>query len=306
MPYDVVAYEADDLAMALSESEEGLFHRMMRRSWMNGSIPADLTLLASVCRTHPSRLKKAWIKIAPLWQAHPTLPGRLINSKQERERAWVEQKTNSAKHSAEERWKQQKEKEIADANALRTQSERNASPSPPRPLPVPESNTENNSSPIVSPPTEKLGGHHDAAGEHFRSRCLELTGAPYVFARQDFVQLATLRKGFGISSGADPPGWEDAVTNYFASPLGQISLADLANPKRYAIFKNSALDEFKKPINHRGNGNGRQPKTKSELNREASERILARFDQQDREREQRDDHGGDADRVHGAVVAPDS
>ena len=44
MPYDVVAYEADDLAMQLSESEEGLFHRMLRRAWMNGSIPSDLKL----------------------------------------------------------------------------------------------------------------------------------------------------------------------------------------------------------------------------------------------------------------------
>lgn len=86
MPYDVVAYEADDLAMQLSEAEEGLFHRMLRRSWMNESIPSDLKELRHICRTSLNRLKKAWVKIEPLWKPHPSRPGRLINLKQESER----------------------------------------------------------------------------------------------------------------------------------------------------------------------------------------------------------------------------
>jgi len=133
MPYDVVAYESDDLAMQLNECEEGLFHRMLRRSWMNGSIPADLVQLARIIRTPYLRLKRAWVRISPLWIAHDSLPGRLINLKQEAERAWVVAKSGRNSQAANERWKAHKTKETADANALPSQSERNASPSPPLP-----------------------------------------------------------------------------------------------------------------------------------------------------------------------------
>lgn len=130
MPYDVVAYEADDLAMQLSESEEGLFHRMLRRAWMNGSIPSDMVELSRVCRTHATRLKKAWIRISPLWVPHDALPGRLVNSKQERERVWVDTKRETNRHIAENRWKALRDKRNDNANAERTQSERSTSPSP--------------------------------------------------------------------------------------------------------------------------------------------------------------------------------
>lgn len=200
MPYDVVAYEADDLAMQLNEAEEGLFHRMLRRSWMNGSIPSEFNALASICRTHPARLKKAWNRIEPLWKPHPSLPGRLINTKQENERAWVGAKAESARKSAVSRWGSQGEqnqssdsleksaprdlfthanhaatvnshkplrnKKKADANALPTQSERNASPSPSPspsldPVPIHISNTES----IPIPPHSPVSTGQKAAEE---------------------------------------------------------------------------------------------------------------------------------------------
>jgi len=131
MPYDVVAYEADDLAMQLTETEEGLFHRMLRRSWMNGSIPADLQALADICRTTRRKLEKAWPRLGPLWHESPDLPGRLINAKQEQERIFVEEKRKRATESAKNRWgKRNKTLNNADANALPTQSERNAFPIP--------------------------------------------------------------------------------------------------------------------------------------------------------------------------------
>lgn len=129
MPYDVVAYEADDLAMQLSETEEGLFHRMLRRSWMNGSIPADLAALADICRTTRRKLEKAWPKLSPLWAEDLENPGRLKNTKQERERFFVEEKRKRASASAKIKWsKDHKTNDIDDANAMRTQCERNASP----------------------------------------------------------------------------------------------------------------------------------------------------------------------------------
>jgi hypothetical protein len=100
----------------------------------------------------------------------------------------------------------------------------------------------------------------DLASDHFAAKSLELTGSPYVAEAADFVMLAKLRKAFGTPAREKPPGWDDATDHYFSSPLGQYSLADLANPKRYAVFKNSALDQFNKPIHHanRSNGNGQR------------------------------------------------
>lgn len=136
------------------------------------------------------------------------------------------------------------------------------------------SNTEKSPNPIVSPPAEKRGGRIDHAAEHFRARCLELTGAPYEFQRQDFVHLASLRKAYPVGASETPPGWDDAVTNYFGSPLSKYTIADLC--VRYAVFRNSALDGFNKPIAHcnRGNGNGL---TKQERNQQAAQRLRSRW-----------------------------
>jgi hypothetical protein len=139
MPYDVVAYEADEKAMLLSPEQEGFFHRLLRKAWMNGSIPDDLDQLTILTRAiSKSRFHKAWAEIQHLWVAHPSLPGRLINEKLEKERNFCKAKSVSAHDSAEFRWaKYRKNKEEDHANALRTQSERNASP----PLPIPSSSS---------------------------------------------------------------------------------------------------------------------------------------------------------------------
>lgn len=350
MPYDVVAYEADELAMQLSESEEGLFHRMLRRAWMNGSIPDNLDTLASICRTRPSTMKKAWVRIAPLWKGKEDDPGRLINSKQESERAYkasYSAKKSASGHlgneiksqmNAEKRRMRMKEarakgthtqaeweylKELTDnrcvkcgtdeynverdhvlpvyqggsdsieniqplcarcnakkgpesidyvtpsirfALCVRARNDASPSPSPPRPL----SNTEDNSSILNRPQAEKqpAARPRDLAMDFFTGRFHEHTGIPYGIETADAVQLARLRKNCSTPSLEQPPDWESAVKNYFASPLSQYSLADLANLKRYAVFKNSALDSYNKPINHKGNGNGQRQIESKEQSRE--------------------------------------
>lgn len=89
MPYDVVAYEADENAMLLTPEQEGLFHRLLRRSWMNGSIPDDVEKCAVICRVTKLQMKRNWDAIRPLW-VKSSIPGRLVNAKQESEREWKE------------------------------------------------------------------------------------------------------------------------------------------------------------------------------------------------------------------------
>lgn len=137
MPYDVVAYEADELARALDPWQEGIFHRMLRLSWMNGSVPADLDQLAVLCRVRPSSLKKAWPKLACLWDACEHDAQRLRNKKQENERFFLESKRAVNRKNKKDYWDSLKSKENADRNVEGTLNERSTSqPSPSQPIPV--------------------------------------------------------------------------------------------------------------------------------------------------------------------------
>jgi len=78
MPYDVVAFETDENALALTSQEEGIFHRMMRKAWINGSVPADLTELAQLCRERPSTIRKAWPQLSKMWVPMSGNPSRLV------------------------------------------------------------------------------------------------------------------------------------------------------------------------------------------------------------------------------------
>lgn len=104
------------------------------------------------------------------------------------------------------------------------------------------------------PPAEKRGGQPDAAADLFSDQHKKLLGTAYVYGTKDFVHLSDLRKANGLGARASPQGWDVAVMNYFGSPLGCWTLADLA--KRFPAFLNSPLDRYGKPVKHIGNANG--------------------------------------------------
>lgn len=94
---------------------------------------------------------------------------------------------------------------------------------------------------VNSPPSAQ------ALARIFDEAFLAAINCPYVSKSADFVQLNKLQKSL---AGKD---WEltevrfrQAVANYFASELGQFTLADLA--VRFASFHHSPLDRFGKPI----------------------------------------------------------
>jgi uncharacterized protein YdaU (DUF1376 family) len=134
MPYDVVAYEADEAARLLDPWEEGVFHRMLRLAWMNGSIPADIRELAELCRVRPSSLRKAWIKLSHFWQADPSNPSRLRNKKQESERVFLELKRDAARRAGKLSAKARTTKKNQSTTVQRPFNDRSTPlPSPPLP-----------------------------------------------------------------------------------------------------------------------------------------------------------------------------
>jgi hypothetical protein len=70
---------------------------------------------------------------------------------------------------------------------------------------------------------------------------------PYESKRADFVRYNAWKK---LDAGlTDDALFEKAVSNYLASPQGQYTFADLVH--RFAVFRNSALDRFGKPVESR-------------------------------------------------------
>lgn len=158
MPYDVVAYEADENARHLSLAEEGAFHRMLRLAWMNGSVPADLKALAELIHCRPSSLRKMWPNLSKLWANDDADPSRLRNKKQEKERIFLESKRDVARDNANLRWNKKKTKENRNAKAMQLQCKGIAS----HPIPsLPITNTISISS-TVDTDVLALGEHKNA------------------------------------------------------------------------------------------------------------------------------------------------
>ncbi len=144
MPYDVVAFENDEYAFALSVEEEGIFHRMLRKAWMNGTVPADLNELAYLCRINPRTMRKAWPKLEKLWTPVEGNSSRIFSKKLESERKFLEYKRNLAQCAGKASAKARQIKETASTDVQHTSSTSLPSPSLPN-----KRDTEEEKPPIV-------------------------------------------------------------------------------------------------------------------------------------------------------------
>ena len=103
---------------------------MLRKAWLNGSVPADLNELAYLCRVNPRTMRKVWPQLAPMWIGMDGNSSRIISKKLESERKFLEDKRKFAQDSANARWKHKKINESDDATALLY-----SNASPPHPIP---------------------------------------------------------------------------------------------------------------------------------------------------------------------------
>lgn len=108
---------------------------------------------------------------------------------------------------------------------------------------------------------------YEAFAEHYQ----QAYGCPYQNKKQDFIQLADCQKKGGDWLTADR--WLIALGNYFASPLGNHTLADLS--VRFGTFFRSALDRYGKPVATVSTGLSQ----KTQGNLAAAQNFLARHGQ---------------------------
>jgi hypothetical protein len=84
-------------------SEFGLYQFALNHAWDFGSIPSDLRELARVLRQPYRDVLKAWPKVSTCW-AENGEPGRLVNERQEIERAKAIEKSKKATKSVRTRY----------------------------------------------------------------------------------------------------------------------------------------------------------------------------------------------------------
>lgn len=290
----------------LDNREQGIYRNLIDECWVSGTITSDPEILARFVREPIDYFSIVWAKIRRKF--HKIGDGsRLFNPRleEDRRRLMLNAKFNKkrASKAGKARWNKSNAEKSVDASSIvqasfehafeqcQTQTHIGNIPSL-----KDSSNLDTNISPINSPAEKRPGRPRDLAADCFSSKCRELTNVPYVPEGGDFVMLAKLRKAYNVPSRQLPPEWEQACQNYFASPLGQYSLADLANLKRYAVFRNSAVDQFNKPLSHANRSNNGH-KTKDARTFAAIRQVSLALDRQDGGGEQRGDRAGDSSRV---------
>lgn len=98
-PFYVDDFDEDPHVLAMTLGEVGLYLLALNESWKRGSIPSNPKELAVLIRRPASEVKKSWLKVLPCWIENG-MPGRLINPRQERERAIAAQRSENASRSA--------------------------------------------------------------------------------------------------------------------------------------------------------------------------------------------------------------
>ncbi len=137
--------------------------------------------------------------------------------------------------------------------------EKSSGATPESPFPIPEQEQEyRTGKPPLPPFAEKRERPRDGAADLFASSYQENIGNPYGWNGGDFPQLAKLRKRLGLAGTTTPDSWEEALLNYFATPLKAFSLQHFA--AEFDTFKNSPLDRFNRPVNHVNGGSNGKPR----------------------------------------------
>ncbi len=104
--------EGDDFySLTLTNEELGIYHRLLNRAWLNDGITSDMDVLAVFCRLSRERFDEVWKKISKRWVLSPRDENKLVNPRQEEERAAAKLKSENNKRDG-------------NANATRTRTER--------------------------------------------------------------------------------------------------------------------------------------------------------------------------------------
>lgn len=116
-------FDTDESARLMDIREAGLYLYCLNHAWINEGLPSDPEEISRALRVGRQDFNAAWPRVSKCFILRA---GRLINQRQEEERDDAISKGNSNSKSANLRWARKRERDLAEANAMRTQCERNA------------------------------------------------------------------------------------------------------------------------------------------------------------------------------------
>lgn len=122
--------DTDENVKAMTDQEFGFYFRCLSHAWLNDGIPADLKRLSLVMGRSHEYVEGLWPAVAPCWVAHPLKNERLINRKQEEQRAASIRIGEARRDAANARWAE-KRAHKSNARTLHVESQ-------PEPEPYPE------------------------------------------------------------------------------------------------------------------------------------------------------------------------
>ena len=120
-PFYPADFFGDENVRLMDPYEIGVYLMLLCHQWQQGSIPADLEILAKLLRLPIEGVKSAWPAISPCFTVSGE-EGRLVQPRLQKERQRSLERGEQAKKAAATRWSGR------NADALPTHSDRNAEP----------------------------------------------------------------------------------------------------------------------------------------------------------------------------------
>lgn len=94
-PHYVYDFDESPRVLGMNLAEVGLYQLSLDEAWKRGSIPDNAGELAILIRKKPAEVRKAWPKVRECFHENGN-PGRLVNERQEIERAKAQEKSRKA------------------------------------------------------------------------------------------------------------------------------------------------------------------------------------------------------------------
>jgi uncharacterized protein YdaU (DUF1376 family) len=123
---------SDENVRMMSLQERGAYITLLSLCWIEGSLPADPSMLARLCGTPVAAFRRLWPALERCFRLVPTDPSRLVHPRLERERekqsAFRGRQTDASdsrwgEHRRDQQGKLARKTRLADARALGTHSE---------------------------------------------------------------------------------------------------------------------------------------------------------------------------------------
>lgn len=102
-------YDTDEKVILMDLAQEGMFNRLMRHQWREGSIPAATAELAVICRVPLAKFQRIWTgRVASCFEPIEGRPDRLANRKVEAVRteqdAFLAKRSEAGRKGNAARW----------------------------------------------------------------------------------------------------------------------------------------------------------------------------------------------------------